>query len=177
MNIILIAIIAIAIFLIVILIYLLNMNKSTKTSKVNKKQAPSISVEIENIRFPRNIEKMNSNSLLKACKVIFDSFKALNYLEKSPNALDKIEWHSWQVSILMSFLKQKNILHISQQNNELFHLNIMKLDEKQINQEMQRIYKKYLENVNIDKNRDELSKDIVWTARDVSILLYKIINK
>jgi hypothetical protein len=45
-----------------------------------------------------------------------------------------------------------------------------------MDQEIQRVIKKYSENVNIQKDRDELSKDVIWTAREVSIILYKIIK-
>ena len=43
-----------------------------------------------------------------------------------------------------------------------------------MDQEIQRVIKKYSENVNIQKDRDSLSKDVIWSVRDVSIILYEI---
>ena len=50
------------------------------------------------MRFPKNIESMNINALSQACRVILDSYRALDYANKLPSAMDKIEWHTWQVS-------------------------------------------------------------------------------
>ena len=41
---------------------------------------------------------------------------------------------------------------------------------------MQKILKKYMNNINIQKDRDSLSKDIIWNAKEVSIILFKIVN-
>ncbi|MDZ7820163.1 MAG: hypothetical protein U5K55_16885 [Aliarcobacter sp.] len=179
MNIVLVAFIVVVIALLALLFYLLIMNKNVKKVKLKKESTKDDTIEnidLNNLAFPKNIENMNSDSLFKSSKVIFDSYKALSYVNNLPSSLDKIEWHTWQISILLVFLKNKNKLLIIDSNDKLFHNFILELNETQMNQDMQRIYKKYLENVNIHKNRDDLSKDVIWTARDVSIILYKIIN-
>lgn len=177
MNIVLIGFALMAIFLLAILIYLLSMNKNIKKKNAKKSATPLLYVDISTMQFPKNIENMNSDSIHKATKVIFDSYKALGYANKSANSMDRIEWHSWQVSILLSFLKKDSSFYVTEDNQLLFHDAILRLNKVQINQELQKIYKKYSENVNIYKNRDDLSNDVTWTARDVSILLYTIINK
>lgn len=177
MHIVLIGFVIIAIVLVAVLVYLLSINKNIKKSTVKKSATPLMYVDISNMQFPKNIESMNSDALFKAIKVIFDSYKALGYANKSVSSMDKIEWHSWQLSIILNFIKKDNNFFVSDDNYDLFHEVILELDKVQINHELQRIYKKYSENVNIYKNRDELSNDVIWTARDVSILLYTIINK
>lgn len=178
MNITLVIFIVVVISLLTLLFYLLKMNKNVK-KEINKDSSKNetVSVDINTISFPKNIEKMDSNSLFKSSKAIFDSYKALSYVNNLPSSLDKIEWHTWQLSILLVFLKNKGKLLITDNNDRLFHNSILELNETQMNQDMQRIYKKYLDNVNIYKNRDDLSKDVIWSARDVSIILYKIINQ
>jgi hypothetical protein len=171
--------IIIVILLVIILIYLLSVNKNI-TAGTNKKLVKNntnlLIIDLDNIQFPKNIENMNSDALFKASKMIFDSHCSLDYSNKLPSSLDKIEWHTWQVSILLRFLKSKNKFFISNTNDKIFHDVILTLSETQMDQDMQRIYRKYLENVNIHKNRDDLSKDVIWAARDVSIILYRIIN-
>ena len=170
----------IVISLLFILFYLLSMinNKPKKIGNQFQKNMniPTI-VDLNTIQFPKNIEHMKFDSLSKATKVIFDSYKALGYANKLVSSMDRIEWHSWQLSIILNFIKKDNSFFVSDDNYDLFHEVILELDKVQINHELQRIYKKYSENVNIYKNRDELSNDVIWTARDVSILLYTIINK
>lgn len=157
--------------LIITLVFMLLKNENSKPIKKYDNQIKNIS--FSSIKFPKKIEMMNYSSLSNACKVVFDSYKALAYMNKSANALDKIEWHTWQVSLILSFLKLYDKLFIPY-DKDLFHEVILRLSDEQIENEMQKIFRKYINNTNIDKNRDELSKDIIWTAREVSIILYSI---
>ena len=59
----------------------------------------------------------------------------------------------------------------------LFNKMILSLSSEVIEREMQKIFRKYVNHVNIEKNRDELSKEIIWTAREVSLILYSILKK
>ena len=53
----------------------------------------------------------------------------------------------------------------------------MDLSEAKKKEERERIYVKYFDKVDISRNRDVLSKDVIWTAREVSILLYEILKE
>ena len=177
MNIALIGFILIVVSLLLVLFYLLkfNSNKSRKTQNELGKNNDYFSIiDLNTMEFPKNIEHMKFDLLSKATKVIFDSYKALDYVNKLPSSLDKIEWHTWQVSIILRYLKSKNKIFISSDN--IFHKVIEDLSESQIQQELEKICRKYFNNVNIHRSRDDLSKDVIWTAREVSIILYKILN-
>lgn len=176
MQLIVIGIIIMALVLLIVVVLLLINSNSTKkvdTKKVILNQNQII--ELDEIKFPRNIEHMHRNALSQACKVMLDSYKALDYANKLPSAMDKIEWHTWQVSILLFFLKNKYVFNISN-SNELFHTTILNLSKTHINQDMQKILRKYLDNANVEKDRDTLSKDVIWTAREVSIILHEILE-
>jgi hypothetical protein len=171
----LIGFIILIVFLLVILFYLLSMNKKvTKSSTKDLPKSNKKKLELNSILFPKNIENMPLGILSKATRAIFDSYKSLNYVNKLPSSLDKIEWHTWQLSILLVYLKNKNNLNVA--NHNIFHNLILSLSEEQLELEMQRILKKYFEHVDIKNSRDTLSKDVIWTVRDVSIILYKIVN-
>lgn len=176
MQLIVVGIVTIVLILLFIIVFLLinsSSSKQVKTKVINQNQNQVI--DLDEIRFPRNVENMNGTILSQACKVIIDSYRALNYANKLPSAMDKIEWHTWQVSILLFFLKSKYVLNISN-SNQLFHETILNLSKNHINQDMQKILKKYLDNANVDKDRDTLSKDVIWTAREVSIILHEILE-
>ena len=166
----------IVVSLLFILYYLLSMTNS-KPKKIGnefqRNMSASAIADLNSIEFPKNIEHMRFDSLSKATKVIFDSYKALNYVNKLPSSLDRIEWHTWQVSILLYFLKTQNGLTVS---DNIFPSTILDLGLNNKEQEIQRILKKYIENVNIQKDRDSLSKEIIWNAKEVSIILFKILN-
>lgn len=72
------------------------------------------------------------------------------------------------------FSKGKNRLIGVNTNEKIFHENILDLNYSQIDHEIKRIIKKYIDNVNIQQDRDSLSKDVIWSVRDVSIILYEI---
>ena len=142
MNIALIGFILIVVSLLLVLFYLLkfNSNKSRKTQNELGKNNDYFSIiDLNTMEFPKNIEHMKFDLLSKATKVIFDSYKALDYVNKLPSSLDKIEWHTWQVSIILRYLKSKNKIFISSDN--LFHKVIEDLSESQIQQELEKIYK------------------------------------
>lgn len=172
MNIVLIGAFTIIILLLVILIYVLNANKNVNSIELKNKNQM---IKLDDLMFPKNVEQMDRTAVTQACKVIVDSYKALDYANKMPNHLDRIEWHTWQVSILLYFFKTQNSLSISN-NHKIFHETTLELSVDNKEQEFQKILKKYIENANIQKDRDTLSKDIIWSAREVSIILFKILN-
>ena len=130
---------------------------------------------MEDLIVPKKIEEMNSYSLYQACKIITESYISLDYVNKPASFLDKIEWHSWQVSILIQFSKVDKDL-VPPYDVTLFNKMILSLSKDVIEREMQKIFRKYVNHVNIEKNRDELSKEIIWTAREVSLILYAILK-
>lgn len=181
MNVYLIGFIVIVAILLTLLFYLImNTKESEKPKKTNYK-VPSNNInnskiDLYDLNFPKNIESMNGMILSKACKVITDSYKALDYANKMPNAMDKIEWHTWQVSILLFALKTNGI-NLAVDTDRLFHESILKTPEEQKEQDIQRILRKYRDRASIEKSRDELSRDVIWTARDVSIILLELLRK
>ena len=167
-------IIGIVVLLIVIILILLQLNSGK--NKKNVKKANYSKMRMDDLIVPKKIEEMNSYSLFQSCKIITDSYIALNYMNKPASSLDKIEWHSWQVSILIQFSKVDKDF-IPHYDITLFNKMILSLSSEVIEREMQKIFRKYVNHVNIEKNRDELSKEIIWTAREVSLILYSILKK
>ena len=153
----------------------MNSDKSRKAQNELNNNNNSAIIDLNTMQFPKNIEHMKFDLLSKATKVIFDSYKALDYVNKSASALDKIEWHSWQVSILIQFLKVHKEF-ILPYDTKLFNSMILNLSNELKEKEMQKIFRKYINHVNVEKNRDELSKEIIWTAREVSVILFNILK-
>ncbi|KAB7885677.1 hypothetical protein GA417_07800 [Poseidonibacter ostreae] len=176
-------IIIILIIAISLLVILFNMNNNANSSKnnksinnsvVQKENTPNnekISLDVNNIALPKKIKQMDSLSLSKAAKNVFESFKALDYVNKPSSKLDKIEWHSWQVSLLIAIIKSQKGYFVPN-NDALFHELILNTNKDSIVQATQKIINKYNNNVNINKSRDELSHDIIWSSKEVSMLFY-----
>ncbi len=162
------------IILLVVIILIISQLNSGKNKKSNKNITHS-KMKMEDLIVPKKIEEMNSYSLYQACKIITESYISLDYVNKPASFLDKIEWHSWQVSILIQFSKVDKDL-VPPYDVTLFNKMILGLSKDVVEREMQKIFRKYVNHVNIEKNRDELSKEIIWTAREVSLILYAILK-
>lgn len=157
----------VVVLLIIVLIFVLSKNENPKIVIHDHK------IIFDEMQLPKKIENLDYSSLLQASKVIFDSFKALNYVNKEAGDLDRLEWHTWQVSLLLAFMKVYSKFFVAY-DKSLFHNVILDLSEKDMDFEMQKIFKKYTNHVNIDRTRDDLSRDIIWSARDVSIIFYSM---
>ncbi len=175
MNLIFIGFIVVVVVLILFLIYFL-LKSDNNTSNYKTNETVISEIVIHSISLPKKIETMGYASLYNACKVVFESFRALAYDKKTARDLDKIEWHTWQVSMLIGFLKINREFFVAYDKN-IFHEVILGLNQTEIKEETQRIFRKYKERVNIDKSRDDLRDEIIWTAREVSIILYHMMKK
>ena len=91
---------------------------------------------------------------------------------KLDTALD----HALNHFVQSQYEKSNAITDARAASDNSFHKVIEDLSESQIQQELEKICRKYFNNVNIHRSRDDLSKDVIWTAREVSIILYKILN-
>ena len=147
-------------------------NKKSKKEQVHYESKSNFkTLKISDIKIPLKIEKMDYNSLYKACKIVFESFKSLDYANNQASRLDKIEWHTWQVSLIMAMIKADKASFVPI-NKELFHHSITKLDRKSRIALTQKVLDKYNNYININKSRNELSDDIYWSSKEVTILFY-----
>ena len=166
----------IVLLIIIIVIFLLSGDKKKPQSTVKHNSNINSSIKLSDLKFPSKIEEINTYSLFQATKIIIDSYNAMEYLKKTPNSMDKMEWHTWQFSILLKFLKENKEFILPYDMN-IFHSVILNFSKEDINKELQKIFTKYNNNVDITKNRDHLSKDTIWSGMDVSVILYMILSK
>lgn len=128
-------------------------------------------ITITGLSLPPKIMSIDPKELHTACKTVFDSYKALDYKEAHIDRLSVSEWHTWQVSLLLAFLKIEREFHIGNPR-EFFPEQILSLTKKELDLEIDRILKKYDNNVDALQDRDSLSKHNIWNAREVGILFY-----
>lgn len=175
MNMFFLIIAALVILLVIVVIVILIKGDNSKPKNVTSRVDTNSKIAINDIEFPKNIVQMSSSSLSQIVKSLFDTYKSLGYSHKSGNALEKQEWHSWQVSILLVFLKVYQNFFVPHEK-DIFHSSILNLDNEQMQNDMQKIFRKYINNVNPKKSRDALSNELIWSAREVSLILYSIMS-
>lgn len=158
----------------ILLSIVIKMAKNSNQSKKTNTKKESKPITIDTLELPVKIMKIQGSSLRNACKTVFDSYRACGYKDKDPEASSKSEWHSWQVSMLLAYLKgQKQFPPVNPR--EVFEEEVLNMSRNDLKEALNLIYVKYNSNVNIQLDRDSLSKDNIWTAREVAIILYSII--
>lgn len=178
-NMVLLAIIIILLIVCLVLLYLL-LSKDSKKVKVNQPVVVNNVVkekyiDIQDLEFPKKITSMGHHLLTQSCLKVFDSFKFLDYANKNEKVLNNIEWHSWQVSLLLSLIQRDGEFFIPKPQ-QLIHNSISNKPMSYIENYMQRIFRKYENSVNIDSTRDILSNDVIWSVKEVSVIFYYMAN-
>ncbi len=176
----LIVIFALLIIIVVLLVIVISMlNKKDNSSNKNKKKSITNKYtplpNIENISLPNKIEKLSSNELQIIAKKIYDSYRCFDYKNMNINQLEKKEWHSWQVSILLMIYKEGDEFFIPSQN-DVFNDFLLKSNENSIKSIMKDILNKYENYVDFNSGKDKLSSEYIWSDKDVSIIFYFLAN-
>ena len=165
----------ILIFILIVVYLLFNKNNTPKSGVVTKIDKQE-KVNISHLPIPSKVQDFNSLMLLKASSKIFDIFKAVDYANRSEHGLNKVEWHAWQVSILLYLLKMDYDLNVEFSKSD-FHPFIYNMKKEEFMQKVDSILEKYLYDVDLSKTKDELCKDMLLSGREISILFFFILNK
>lgn len=169
----LIIIVFLLIICIVLSVFLVRKNKKVRVEKedviIDKKIEKIEKIDILDIVVPIKILQMGHPTLFQSCTRVFESFKALDYASKPESVLSNIEWHTWQISLLLALLKTDREVFIPNPK-KIFHSMILEKSQSAIEEEMNKILHKYVDNVDINKTREELSNEIIWSCKEVSII-------
>lgn len=164
--------------LLVLIVMLINQNKKPVKKKKYKKTSGYYKVDMPNVyglELPPIIEKMSKNEVSGISKKVYDSFKIFDYRNMDLNELDKKDWHTWQVSFLFKMYKEQQEFFIANQDR-VFHPFLIKASSNDMKSFMSGLIKKYQNQVNVAHNKDLLSKEYIWTNKDISILFYFLAN-
>ena len=176
------SIIIILVILIIVILLLVvmmsNLNKDTKPKKSNKISKGEMNIAMPNvysITFPPKVEHMGKREVGEIVKKIFDPFRYIDYKSMDSENINKKDWHTWQVSILLLSYKYKEEFFLTNQE-AVFPKFLLNSTENDIKSLMTSIIKKYSNYVEPNKPKDELCKDYIWTNRDACIIFYFLAN-
>lgn len=173
---ILLLIIAVIVILLIIVISLLNKKEPVQKNTIVRKVDEYIPLPTTyNLFLPVNIEKIGKNELPGIVKKVFNSYKYFDYKSMNINDLEKKEWHTWQVSLMLKAYKENEDFFIAGQE-DIFHSFLLNSNENDIKSLMRDVMKKYNNYVNIRDTKDALCKEYIWTNKDVSIIFYFLAN-
>lgn len=161
--------------LLIVVISILNKSNKSKKERVktdfNNNDLKSSLPSIKAVQLPASIEKLASDELYFIVKKIYESYGYLDYKNMNVEDLEKKEWHTWQVSLLLKVYKMGDDYYIGNKD-EVFHNSLLKASEEKINSKMDAIIKHYVNFVDIHASKDKLSKEYIWSSMDVSVIFY-----
>lgn len=171
----------VVILLVVILVVVLLKMSSTTSDSTNKKmttkqELQELRLYVMTLDLPKQVEKgIGKDDLLKAAKASFMVYKKLDVKEFRSAQLENKEWHSWQISILIKLYKTDREFFILDQE-EVFPGFLNNISQTDLDHLMREMISKYKQNVNINRTKDDLCKDLIWSARDMSIVFKFLSN-
>ncbi len=171
-------IVIILILIIVILIVLISLLNKKELAKTTIKKEYNIDISLPSsigLFLPPSIEEIGKKEIHNIVKKIFSSYKFFNYQNMSLDELDKKEWHTWQVSLLLMSFKYNAELFIPNQE-DVFHPFLLNSTQNDIKNLMHSLLKKYKSHVHINFSKDKLSKEYIWSTKEISVLFYFLAN-
>lgn len=159
------------VFLIVVLVVLLfDISKKTKVVKIQKASYSNKYENINIINLPEALDQIPFNQRFEVPKKILKSYIALNY-QKNKSTYNDNTWHSWQISILINVYKKNFDLFIPNPE-DIFGDDVLALSDNMLKNLVNNIFVKYKKEVFISSSKDSLSKDLRWSGKEISLLLY-----
>ena len=127
-------------------------------------------LSIEDIHFPEPIEKMTEFLISSICRKIYDVYVKFDYINANEEQLLEKQWHTWQISMLLKLYKYNMEFYIPNREH-VFPPSIASLDLDSLDGLMHDLLIKYKNSVRITMKKDDLCKELIWSVRDVTILL------
>ena len=128
-------------------------------------------INVDDIKISLYLSEIESEEILKELKSELQTFQSLGYRFKSFQELEKIEYHSYQIGILLQALVLNFDLKIVDET-EYFPDFIYKLKYSHIQKQVMRMIEKYNNQVSRIYTNQDLKKHIIWTPLEAGYLLY-----
>jgi hypothetical protein len=128
-------------------------------------------IKNEEIKISLYLSEIEDEEILKELKSELQIFKSLGYRFQSFQELEKIEYHSYQIGILLQSLVLNFDLKIVDKT-EYFPDFIYKLKYTHIQKQVMHIVEKYNKQVSKIYTKEDLRKHIIWTPMEAGYLLY-----
>lgn len=124
----------------------------------------------QDLIFPQPIEDLTANALREIVRSELSTYKWLDYSKKTLEQNHVLEWHNWQFGYFIKAVKLSICIPIFAKEN-IFHTEVLKIKKEQLKSQVVAMISKYQKTVNIDKQRDELEKQIAWSSYEVGVIL------
>lgn len=165
-------IIGLVVLLIIVLIIIIatfsGSKKTTVTRTTARQNEPLRLIHIQSLELPKQIESISKREIPGIVSKILRVYEKLDY-NTNKGEFTKAQWHTWQVCLIMKLYKTGQSLHVYSPE-KIFPPELLERSDKDLRQLVNDILVKYTRDVDPHRNRDFLSREVIWSGRDVAIL-------
>jgi len=147
-----------------------SMAKVFSTPKFKKRKFDPEKMSIEDIDLPRRYNLIDKEALRPLIKGEIDIFKALDYKHKPDDQLKCLEYNSWQIGILLKFIKE-DMVYLYNDIENILSSNAVYITKKNLHIKVFNIVYRYNQEIDKDDPKEILEKDIRWSPQDAAYLL------
>lgn len=128
-------------------------------------------VSIEDIELPIIFKDMDESRILRDLKSELETFKSLGYRFRKSDELEVLEYHSFQIGLILKAMKFGFDLKVKG-NSNYFPKFIYTLSDNTVQGKVFDIIKKYDKEVKKMSSEIILRDEMIWTPLDAGYLLY-----
>jgi len=147
-----------------------SMGKVFTSPKLKKRRFDPEKMSAEDIELPRVFKTIEKDELRLLIKEEIDLFKTLDYKNKPDDQLKDPEYHSWQVGLLLKFIKEE-MVYLYDAIDDILPSKTVYITKKNLHIKVFDIVYRYDNSVDKEFIKEELLQDIKWNAQEIAYLL------
>ncbi len=148
-----------------------SIGKVFSSTRLKKRVFDPEKMSIEDITLPvclRNIDEEEARELVKQ---EIDTFKSLGYVNMPIDQLKYPEYHSYQVGIILRFLKDDKVFLIPNLEKVLPSI-ALHITKRQLHVKVFDLIYRYNESIEPSELKQELERDTKWSPLEIAYLLH-----
>lgn len=138
--------------------------------KFKKRRFDPEKMSVEDIMLPAPLKRLEDDQLRPMVKAEIDTFKSLGYKDQPLENLKREEYHSWQIGVILKFLKEDHVYPLHN-IDEILPSMVFHITKKQLHIKVFDVVARYHETVESDFLKEDLEKDMRWSPIDMAYLL------
>ena len=138
--------------------------------RLKKRTFDPEAMSIEDISLPDSLMNLDIEKIKNMLDSEVDTYKSLGYINKTLEKLKMSEYHSFQIGIMLRFIKEERVFLIAQ-IEDIIPSFINGATKKQLHNKVFDIVYRYDIAVNKKQKLEELEEEIKWTPQEAGYLL------
>ncbi len=141
--------------------------------RLKKRRFDPEKMSIEDIELPSSISQIDSEEVRELIKNELDVYKSLGYKDKPLDQLKVKEYHSYQIGLMLKYIKDEKI-YIIPKIDDVLPSFVTRTPKRQLHTKVFDIVYQYVNAVEKEGSSEKLKSDLRWTPMDAAYLLLYI---